>query len=716
MVLSTLNSTLAYKTPKFMKIAIWQVGLIYYSLCIAIAIWLGLQIFRDGTYSYSEMPLGSVNAWVEGRSAAGAARLASGRFEYCSNASYNYVYSVPKFTYVSPPCRELTDDEVATKAVGSVGLTTSIIETIDYSFPCDDTSAVSAAKRTACTQIGSTVQTNYGGLANQCKCTASTTFYVKGIEDLVVAFEHSYQLSHVHNGQSGVSNAADCDDVSSGSCTNTPLKSNVIFPNGSTATFQEGSAVMLPLKDFVAIARGNDGQSMSLDDLNLEASIDCRDKTTSSSCVGSGLGLGQPNSPRHPHYRTTGMQINIELLYHNREGEQYDDHGREWGPAPIHNVNVTARINATFEGTGWAGAGPQVFFPEAPTYSATGVETRTKMERYRQGVVLVFRPAGRVYRFQWQFLFQTLLNAFLLLGVAKTITDAIAFYLLPLIGLGSVSMVLRNKRAERVNRDMAFAQQGLKSAIAVKWFSDLDVDKKGYIEVQDLTSVFGSVEHVDKNKALLIAKTVLNSADSHADAEAEQLNIPTMTGVTQATGEPVRKRGRIRFNDFMSLVEGGDTLDFKQFTGLVEGVAKKYAMDEEQKRQAMSAYEEVEKGISLEERRSSLSSPEKSTPGAAPAAASTSSAAAFTAAAKAGDLTCFNCKKVFGVPPGAKAVACPHCNATNNIPPGLFAPVNPMMNLVTAPFQMMRQKTNSSIVMNNLPKATVAKQPGDEKI
>ena len=78
MVLSTLNSTLAYKTPKFMKIAIWQVGVIYYSLCIAIAIWLGLQIFRDGTYSYSEMPLGSVNAWVEGRSAAGVARRGHG--------------------------------------------------------------------------------------------------------------------------------------------------------------------------------------------------------------------------------------------------------------------------------------------------------------------------------------------------------------------------------------------------------------------------------------------------------------------------------------------------------------------------------------------------------------------------------------------------------------------------------------------------------------
>ena len=30
-------------------------------------------------------------------------------------------------------------------------------------------------------------------------------------------------------------------------------------------------------------------------------------------------------------------------------------------------------------------------------------------------------------------------------------------------------------------------------------------------------------------------------------------------------------------------------------------------------------------------------------------------------------IACFSCKKIFGVPVGATAVACPHCGAANNV-------------------------------------------------
>ena len=48
----------------------------------------------------------------------------------------------------------------------------------------------------------------------------------------------------------------------------------------------------------------------------------------------------------------------------------------------------------------------------------------------------------------------TLINGVVLVGVAKIVTDFVVFYLLP----DGVSEVMRNKRAEKVNKIQAFAR------------------------------------------------------------------------------------------------------------------------------------------------------------------------------------------------------------------------------------------------------------------
>ena len=86
----------------------------------------------------------------------------------------------------------------------------------------------------------------------------------------------------------------------------------------------------------------------------------------------------------------------------------------------------------------------------------------------------------------------TIVNMVVLVSIAKTIMDFIVFNMLP----NGVSKVLRNKRNERVTRAAAFAQLGMRSAISVSQFRALDEGEKGYLDMADLTRVFGLIEGV----------------------------------------------------------------------------------------------------------------------------------------------------------------------------------------------------------------------------
>ena len=132
-------------------------------------------------------------------------------------------------------------------------------------------------------------------------------------------------------------------------------------------------------------------------------------------------GLDSRNNGNLAHFRTTGMKLTVQIEYSNLLSD---------GTAALSNSNVDATLAVNAEG-GWAGAGPQVFFPQAPTFDADGAKSYEKMTRYRQGIEVVFQPSGMVYAFEWQKFMDMLLNAYLYLAIAVTIMDFITFTCLP---------------------------------------------------------------------------------------------------------------------------------------------------------------------------------------------------------------------------------------------------------------------------------------------
>ena len=638
-----LQSWLSYETDRKIIVDNWFIGLVHYTFTGVVV--FGVVIYNFGLvwsgrdWAYSELPAGRVNAYVYPTASFNTLLTNSTQPSYCDNVNHDYVSSLDYFRYVVPSCRGLQVEEVATKGIGALTVTTSVIESTNLGFACADVDDIinrTVSWRTRCAEIGAAiVQT---GL--QCECETSETFYTKGVEELEIAFEHSYSTTsrvtvplgsgrHLHG-----SSTAATDGV-------LPT-TRITFPNAAAAaaagytpsaaaaannrfTLQNGGAsvvsmggrdIHLPLGALISLGQPSD----STDTLALDATNIWVNQTDART--------GMQNNK--PMFRTTGMQVTVEIVYDNMV---------KWGIGEFEmpSSNVTAQVEVSIEKAAWAGSGPQVLYTQTPRFDAQGSVSYEKLTRYRQGVVIVFRPSGRLYAVDIVHLMTVIATLVIFTRIPSQIIDFLLFVVLPYLPCcGSLSKVYSIKRAEHVSRVRSFAQLGLKAAVAVEDFKCLDVDDRGFIEVKDLASVFGKIPTIDKSNALLIGQAIMRACKG-------------------------KEKGRISFNDFVSLAEGGGNLDFDKYVDLVKKTGNVHRIDQTIRAEAMDAYDAVESGVDLNERKKSLKRSESQAPAGAAQEAITPAAAAKPTQT----LTCYLCKFEFGVPEGAKLVKCPRCQTIN---------------------------------------------------
>lgn len=239
---------LYYRTARHVRVDIWQVGLTNRILQIGIIVAFIATVITSNSWAASERPLGVVNAWEDGGRYGFAPTLnrSSEYYSYCASPDHNYVYS-SNYEYIMPECRNLQPEEIVTKGIGSISFTTSIIETYEYSWECGNQSAATRAKEASCG--GAVVDRTNAG--RQCSCATSQTYYVKGVEELQVAFEHSYFTSGSSRiDLSGVSNHKSCADTQGDkTCAEHPLSTTITYPNGTERTFQAAGDRLMRLRD-----------------------------------------------------------------------------------------------------------------------------------------------------------------------------------------------------------------------------------------------------------------------------------------------------------------------------------------------------------------------------------------------------------------------------------------------------------------------------------
>ena len=605
MVTDDWRALLPYTTSRRLRVDVWQLGLSFKLLQLTILIFVGIDIFNRNAWAHAEVPAGRINSYGEGTADfTSTLALEDNKVSYCSSDDHDYIFS-DNYNYERPPCRSLDPEEVVTKSIGAVTFTTSIIESVELAWACGAVDDDALAKKARCDTMipggafhvdGATtgyaawkVDTPLKGM--QCKCTTRETYYVKGVEHMGIVFEHGYSTTGKAGGLGG-SSGVEGDGLST-----------QIGPN----RFEGGDRIIMSLEKIIAL----NVQGHTLDTKNNDVRKDKRD-----------------NNEAVPYFRATGMKLKVDIVYENL----YDS-----DRAGVANSDVDAKVEVTAVG-GWAGPGAQVFYIQAPTltpwvdYPKKMTRTYEKMTRYRQGVEVVFVPAGFVYWFDYQHFITVFMGAYLFIAVAVAIMDFIAFNVLP----NGVSKVLYAKRAERVSKVHSFAQLGLRAAVAVKDFKALDVDNQGYVEVKDLVSVFGSIPSVSKEEAMMMAQTIMRAAD-----------------------RDTALHGRLTFNEFMSLFDGTTALDFDQYVKLVHTTGKAEKLDETARAEASQAYDDVEAGVDLAARRSGSTDELPTRPDGTTPAGPT-------------QMNCFLCKTRFGVPPGAKLCKCPQCltvNPTDARPP-----------------------------------------------
>jgi hypothetical protein len=90
-----IRSMLQYRTARQLSVDVWQIGLFYRTMQLAIFIWVLIDLIANHAYAFKEVPRGTINAWADTTTATFSKvleGLTSKDLEYCSSDDHDYVY------------------------------------------------------------------------------------------------------------------------------------------------------------------------------------------------------------------------------------------------------------------------------------------------------------------------------------------------------------------------------------------------------------------------------------------------------------------------------------------------------------------------------------------------------------------------------------------------------------------------------------------------
>ena len=541
----TLDDVFKLRIEKKVEVRVWRVGLTLRLCQLAIITYIVLSLYFFGTWALSEVPVGSVNAWAEGGAWKDHANHLNpaASLDHCSgNSSFSFVYS-PTFSYENPVCEIMPPFDMTSKLPnGVVSFTTVFIETSQVGWPCSDAVA-DATERAACITRGGNFGAGTvtgGSIGNQCVCTVKRTIYPLGVDLMDMHFEHSVGAALRDSSFAPLASSSNLAGTGPGT-----LPSMIHAADGTTEAFPSGSSISMSLQDWLQTA------GVRLDDVNSIVSPDVYDST------------------KYPRIRTTGVIVEVNIEYSNLDPETRK--------AGWYNEQVFAAVHPTARANTWAGDGPVTVWNQYPT-GAVGGKYFDKVETYRQGVIFKFYATGRLYRFDWFYLLSSLVNALVLLGSANTVAVMYAQFLAP------DAMLIKNSTREQFKYEQHLAEIGMKAALTVGSFVQLDSSSDGQLDMEELVEAFARIPGMSFEQAFAISHLILTSADGQKGMKsksASQKKSPRKVRgakdqVHPMAGAPAAEaKGMVDFGEFMVAMESGNMVSWQEYLDVV--VAKEQA-------------------------------------------------------------------------------------------------------------------------------------------
>ena len=543
------DELLKFRLEKVVEIKVWQVGLFQRTCQLMIVLYVVLTLYLGDKWAYSEAPAGSINAWPSAGDWLEHANLPNlETLRYCASPGYTFIYS-STFAYKNPECEIASPWQISRKGTNKVSFTTAFTETQEVGWPCAD-AAIHAAETAACSARGGTLS---GTSGTQCTCSKLRTVYPVGVDLMSMAFEHS---ATAQTAASSFATLKASSKVPSGQAGG--LRSTILSAaNGTQVSFESGAAVRMHVRDWLALA-GLD----SLDATNLDLEPDATDAT------------------KYPRFRTSGILVDITIEYSN-----VDPATRR---PSYWNETIHANVRPEAKKSQWAGDGPLVQWNQYPT-GPRGARRYDKVEMYRQGIIFQFRTTGKLFRMDWYFFFNTVISGLVLLSTAKSATAMYACYLAP------NAPMIKTRTREQFKLEHRLADIGLKAALAISEFRELDSDGDGQLQPEELTRAYARIPGVTFEQAFAITNLVIATGDTFGDRkdqvgmlQGKKNRIADLSEETK--GSVASKKGVVDFKEYMVSSEGGHMVTWDAY---LQTVMKEATIDPEIDREACeSAFNE----------------------------------------------------------------------------------------------------------------------------
>ena len=352
--------------PKLLIIRDIRLGLINRMFQLGVIFYLIYSLSYTESYYNLEVPRGYITSkWAESNKLYETQRTYmtnTSAFEYCNSTDHNYIYSLPYWDYRNISCVNLPYSELYEKGENEFFFMTMFTEN-KIRIESD------LGNRSACNI--------YDKLDGNELCQNYKNYYTVGVEDMNFVFDYKYLTSFQSGGNYG-------DDTSRSVKT-------LIYDSKSKhiKTFKENQNIQFTLKEWLDIV------NINLDDYNGATKTSETDDITIF-------------NPKYPQYRTTGIQIVVNIECSNRIKTTREKYGTTL-------CKIFPEINE-----GWASKGSSITYEKYPETLLTNYSSHY-YDRYRYGIKFDFFVSGEMGEFSINNLINTIINSVVLMGSCAAI-------------------------------------------------------------------------------------------------------------------------------------------------------------------------------------------------------------------------------------------------------------------------------------------------------
>jgi hypothetical protein len=399
-------SKLFYFTiPRLLIIKDIRLGIANKIVQLGIFIFIFVNLFYFETYYETEIPSGYITSmWAETGDLYTSQRaysnkidnnLSLGYHQYCDSPQYNYIFSLPYWDYRNLSCINLPYSEMYEKGEQEFFFMTMFTENSIDLFDCEHPEFIHTLpdfngkvdgvdNNKSVVPINNTTIRNqtdikcdvYDKLDGNCICQNYRNFYTVGAEDMYFVFDYKYVTTFQKGGN--------YVDSSSKSVTTRIFDAN----NKMVNQYESGTNIKLSV-----------GEWLRLSNTNLSG----YNGATKLSEPGTGV-----SNLTNPIFRITGVELVFKISCNNLVQDTKEDYG-------VTLCDITPEVNE-----GWSSKGSSITYIEYPDLNDKFIKSYYK-DRYRYGIKINFYFTGKIGKFNYNNMINTIISGLVLIGTGATI-------------------------------------------------------------------------------------------------------------------------------------------------------------------------------------------------------------------------------------------------------------------------------------------------------